>query len=204
MILLFFYMLDGEEYSEYVKNQTETNKRKIHRVFEYEENVKMLSNYIKTKIPTISNGICHGTRRGKEQDWFSKYLNCDIFGTEISETATKFPKTIQWDFHNIKDEWINNFDFIYSNSLDHSYDIPYCLSQWSKCLKNNGMLIICGTTAHHPLASKLTADIGGYTKKSIKETLTNIPHMNVIDTINPKKKKLIYLSWYYVIAQKSI
>ena len=66
------------------------------------------------------------------------------------------------------------------------------------------MLIICGTTAHHPLASKLTADIGGYTKKSIKETITNIPHMNVIDTINPKKKKLIYLSWYYVIAQKSI
>ena len=70
--------------------------------------------------------------------------------------------------------------------------------------ENNGLLIVCGTTVHHPLAYKLTAIIGGYAKKSIKETLTNIPQMNVIDTMNPKKKKLIYLSWYYVIAQKSI
>ena len=43
-------MLDDEKYSEYVKDQTEINKRKIHRVFEYEENVKMLSNYIKQKF----------------------------------------------------------------------------------------------------------------------------------------------------------
>ena len=46
----------------------------------------------------------------------------------------------------------------------------------------------CGSTAHHPLAFKLTAIIGGSTKKSIKEILTNISHINVIDTLNPKKK----------------
>ena len=129
-------MLDNDEYTKYVKTQTEANKKKLDRVFEYEENISMLSEYMQKKLPKIESGICHGTRRGKEQEWFSKYLSCDdVIGTEISDTATQFPKTIQWDFHNLKDEWKNHFDFIYSNSLDHSYDIPYCISQWTKCLK---------------------------------------------------------------------
>ena len=79
-------------------------------------------------IDTVEFGICHGTRRGKEQEWFRKYLGCGVIGTEISDTVEQFPHTIEWDFHETKAEWINSADFIYSNSLDHSYDPKKCLT----------------------------------------------------------------------------
>ena len=64
--------------------------------------MEYLSEYIRKNINIVKFGLCHGTRTGKEQEWFRKYLSCDVVGTEISETATQFPFTIQWDFHKSK------------------------------------------------------------------------------------------------------
>lgn len=69
-------------------------------------------------------------------------MNCDVIGTEISDTATQFENTIQWDFYDVKDEWIGKVDFIYSNSLDHSYDPEKALDAWMNCLTDNGVCII--------------------------------------------------------------
>ena len=107
-----------KNYDEYKKIQEEGNIQKIKCCWVLENNIKILSNYLTKYIEDIKFGICHGTRRGKEQEWFKKYLNIKdlkIVGTEISKTATLFPDTIQWDFHDVKEEWINNADFIYSN-----------------------------------------------------------------------------------------
>ena len=98
-------------------------------------------------INNIKFGLCHGTRRGTEQMYFTDLLNkaggqVDVIGTEISDTAVDFPNTIQWDFHHIKDEWIDNISFIFSNSLDHSYHPILCLSQWMKCLQPGGIIYL--------------------------------------------------------------
>ena len=111
-----------------------------------------LAEYIFNYNPEVSFGLCHGTRRGIEQQAFIdnfKIVNKEvkIIGTEIAEEASKrFPNTIEWDFHNVKDEWINNVDFIYSNSFDHSYDPEKCLSAWMSCLNNKGLCLIEWTT----------------------------------------------------------
>ena len=48
------YLKDGKfSYEEYKKIQTEGNKEKIDEVFEIEENIKMLSNYLKTNLNDI-------------------------------------------------------------------------------------------------------------------------------------------------------
>ena len=99
-------------------------------------------------ISSINFGLCHGTRTGKEQEWFRKYLNCDVIGTEISDTATQFPNTIQWDFHKSKPEWINSVDFIYTNSLDHTYSPDKALNTWMSCIKEKGFLIIEHSAGH--------------------------------------------------------
>lgn len=130
------------DYDKYKNVQVEGNKRKIENVWVLEDNIKFLSNYISKNIPKVEYGLCHGTRRGKEQEWFRKYLNCDVIGTEISDSAEKYPNTIQWDFHEIKPEWIDAVDFIYSNSFDHSYDPQKCLRGWMSCIKKNGLCII--------------------------------------------------------------
>ncbi|MDQ3534597.1 MAG: class I SAM-dependent methyltransferase [Bacteroidota bacterium] len=130
------------DYDKYKEIQTLGNKLKIENVWVLEENIMFLANYIKSKQEFTSFGICHGTRRGKEQEWFNKYLNCNVIGTEISDNANDYPNTIQWDFHEIKEEWISNVDFIYSNSFDHSFNPERCINNWIKCLKPNGLCIL--------------------------------------------------------------
>ncbi len=142
---------DGSfDYDWYKQVQTVGNKLKINVIWAIEENIIFLSDYIKKITGKPKFGICHGTRRGKEQEWFRKHLNCEVIGTEISDTAEQFPYTIQWDFHETKPEWINATDFIYSNSFDHSYDPHKCLNSWLSCLKRGGLCILEHSSVDEP------------------------------------------------------
>jgi hypothetical protein len=142
---------DGSfDYEKYRQIQTEGNRSKIEMVWVNERNIIFLSNYIRNMIGQPRFGICHGTRRGKEQEWFRKHLGCEVIGTEISDTAEHFPHTIQWDFHQIKPEWIEACDFIYSNAFDHSYDPEKCLDAWMGCLRKEGLCIIEHSSGHGP------------------------------------------------------
>ncbi len=136
------------DYGKYRQIQIEGNKRKIDTIWAREENIDFLSRYILEHIGTPKLGICHGTRRGLEQMWFSERLNCKVIGTEISDTAEQFPNTIQWDFHEIKAEWVGAVDFIYSNSFDHSYDPEKCLNAWMTCIRLGGLCIIEHSSPH--------------------------------------------------------
>ncbi len=151
-VVLHKYLKDDGsfDYKKYKKIQQEGNKNKIGNVWVIEENIEFLSDYIRNTIGQPKFGLCHGTRRGKEQEWFRKYLTCEVIGTEISDTATEFPYTIQWDFHETKPEWIDSVDFIYSNSFDHSYDPEKCLNAWMSCVRKGGLCIIEHSNAHGP------------------------------------------------------
>ncbi len=80
------------------------------------------------------------------------YMGCEVLGTEIADTALEFPHTLQWDMHEVKPEWRGSVDFIYSNSLDHSYDPRLCLNAWMGCLKPGGICVI----EHSPQHEKST------------------------------------------------
>ena len=197
---------DNFSYEKYKKIQEKGNKEKIDKIFEIEDNIKMLSDYLMKNISDIKFGLCHGTRRGKEQEWFRKYLKAEVIGTEISETANKFPYTIEWDFHKVKDEWIEKVDFIYSNSLDHSYDPKHCLKQWFRCLRKGGICIICFTTFHTPQYSN-ELDPSGFTKKGLTLLINEIAkESNVIlenylgGKKNPNLKNC--KDWEYFIIRK--
>ena len=155
--VLYSYLKDDGslDYERYRQIQIEGNKRKLGLFWVNEENIIFLSGYIKDHIENPRFGICHGTRRGKEQEWFRKYLNCEVIGTEISDTAEQFPHTIQWDFHDTKPEWIDEVDFIYSNSFDHSYDPEKCLDAWMSCVKKDGFCILEHSSNHEPFKNEL-------------------------------------------------
>tara|TARA_B100001564_G_C20552260_1_gene629676 strand:+ start:245 stop:874 length:630 start_codon:yes stop_codon:yes gene_type:complete len=110
--------------------------------------IRGLVSYIKDYNPDVSFGICHGTRRGVEQEEFNNTfeaidMNVNVIGTEIAKDAeTRFKNTIEWDFHEVKDDWSGNVDFIYSNSFDHSYDPEKALDSWMECLNDKGLCFI--------------------------------------------------------------
>jgi len=148
-VLYDFKKPDGSfDYERYKSVQMSGNKEKLNKVWVKEGNIKFLSDYIKQNVETPQFGICHGTRRGLEQEWFRKYLECEVIGTEISDTASQFSHTIQWDFHEVKQEWIGNVDFIYSNSFDHSFDPEKCINAWMSCLSPKGICILEHTSRH--------------------------------------------------------
>lgn len=135
---------DGFDLELYRKVQTEANKLKIKNQFVPEEHIAILSRYMLDQGAKPVTGICHGTRRGNEQVWFRQYLGpqAEVFGTEISDTATEFPHTIQWDFHEVDPAWLGKMDLVYSNSWDHAHDPERAFAGWISCLKPGGYLML--------------------------------------------------------------
>ncbi len=133
-------------YEEYQLAQIRGNKVKITNSFVDPISIDMICNYV-AKIQTPKFILCHGTRRGIEQQHFKESfgklnIDVDVLGTEISPTAVEFSNTIQWDFHDVKEEWISNVDIVYSNSIDHSYKPHDCLKAWMSCLNETGVCIL--------------------------------------------------------------
>lgn len=93
-------------------------------------------------------GICHGAKLGKENTWFQEKTGISFIGTDISIETNPEMNLINWDFHNVKEEWKDSVDIIYSNSLDHSYDPSHALRQWISCLKETGILVLEHTNCH--------------------------------------------------------
>ena len=56
--------------------------------------------------------------------------------------------TLIWDFHEIKKDWENKFDIIYSNSHDQAHDPEKALKNWIKSLKKGGLLFLEHSRGH--------------------------------------------------------
>lgn len=137
--------------AEYVAAQVRGNAKKLGQTWAREPTIAFLAAYLLKQLGVVGPGLCHGTRRGQEQAWFRQYLSSDtVFGTEIAPTATQFPDTIQWDFHEVKPGWLGAFDFIYSNSFDHAYDPEKALNAWMSCLRPSGLCLIEHSREHGP------------------------------------------------------
>ena len=144
-----------KNYDEYKDTQIYYNKKKIEHVWADEKTLEKISDFLIENTSTgIIKGICHGSRNGFEQNFFNK--NQDKFyviGTDISDTAENYKNSIIHDFHEEKKEWLNSFDFVYSNSLDQSFDPKKAVQTWLNQLKKDGFIIIEHTDQHGVIAS---------------------------------------------------
>jgi hypothetical protein len=137
-------IFEYKNYTEYINCQRDGYERKKERIWTIKENIKYLCDttlrgkYLRNDS---GRGLCHGVRTGKEVEWFIEYLpGWDIIGSEIGNTNSNY--IVQWDFNKENPVWKNKFDFIYSNSFDHSYDLKSTIKVWIQQLKINGLLIL--------------------------------------------------------------
>lgn len=128
-----------KDYDDYVAAQTHANVKKIDLVWVRKQTVETICSY----MPDAKMVLCHGTRNGREQQYFKTFLpKAEVIGTEISHTAKQFSMTVQHDFQNPKEEWINKCDIVYSNSFDHASEPTNCLNTWKNQISDNGRLYI--------------------------------------------------------------
>ena len=150
-----FKIYKYKNYDEYKDTQIFFNKQKINKVWADENTLKILSNFLKENIKSEKiKGLCHGSRNGFEQKCFINEIpNVEVIGTDISETANDYDNSIVHDFHDEKKEWIENFDFVYSNSLDQSYDPEKALNTWINQVKKDRYVIIEHSDQHGVISS---------------------------------------------------
>ena len=195
-------------YEEYVANQTEENKRKIENVWVHQTTMAAVVRWYRRHIGEPSKILCHGTRNGAEQLFFKRHTNnsIEVLGTEISETATQFDNTIQWDFTKQKPEWVGYWDIVYSNSFDHSPFPTETICEWRDQLNEKGLLVIdhsvwnsatnnkpdpvdCLDISFNELENLITSN--GMTIETRKPFKTNNDHANKVCD-----------SWFYFIRKK--
>jgi len=194
---------DSFDYDLYIKRQIAVNKHKLNQsgpMIGNQENGFMVQ-FAKHNTNPIKFGICHGTRRGNEQVSMGERFNIETIGTEISDNALQFPRTIQWDFHDIKEEWIDNTSIIYTNSFDHAFDPIYALGNWMRCIHKTGFIIMRAFNKDYtPTSPKYTkswdewtsgelygvsgyklADMHGFTAESVVKMVVHNHTQGVID-----------------------
>lgn len=166
-------LFGGFDYDRYKAVQIKGNIENTHLQWVNEETIRYISSYIRNVLGPVKFGLCHGTRRGLEQTIFRDELDCDVIGTEISPTAKDFPYTIQWDFHDVKPEWLSKCDFIYSNSWDHSYDPNKLFRAWFSCLRPGGLCFL-EHTKYHTAEGVTEMDPLGLEREELVELLNRI------------------------------
>ncbi|SDU37863.1 hypothetical protein [Stappia sp. ES.058] len=152
--LVDFYLHEYDNYEQYKQTQIQFNKKKIERIWSDETTLSTVADTIKTLLQKQDiSGICHGSRNGFEQSFFRKTCSFDCIGTDISETANQFDHSVEWDFHDENPDWIEKFDFVYSNSLDQSWKPRQALTTWLAQVQKGGVVVLEHTEAHGPKGS---------------------------------------------------
>jgi len=191
-------------YDEYKETQIRHNKRKISRVWADDVTLcrvidTVLGAY--EQCETIE-GLCHGTRNGFEQNFLN--ITCpkiNAIGTDISDTATEFDNTVQWDFHDVNPIWVSAFDFVYSNSLDQAWNPPLALSTWLNQLKKGGIVIIEHTESHGPLGAS-EMDPFGVKPTVLPYVLSEwFGHQISISHTRAKKSNKDIYAWLFVVKK---
>lgn len=148
-----FYLHKYSSYEEYARVQVHWNKVKLNNIWADEGTLKRVKDILVGEFGDTKkiNGICHGARNGFEQNFLrSLSENFNVIGTDISETAKDYDNSVQWDFHDVNPAWSESQDFIYTNSLDQSWQPHVAVETWLSQLNENGLLIIEHTHAHGP------------------------------------------------------
>jgi hypothetical protein len=148
-----YHLHKYSSYEEYKRIQVHFNKVKLNNVFADEATLIRVKNILFDEFGKKKKifGICHGSRNGYEQNFLRKLSSkLQVIGTDISETAKNYDNSFQWDFHVTNNDWKGSMDFIYTNSLDQSWQPDVAVETWLSQLKLNGLLIIEHTEVHGP------------------------------------------------------
>lgn len=144
----------------YRQEQIRANKEKLNWVWADERTLEVIAKDIEAH--GLTNGICHGARNGFEVGWFNKRLNNHTMGTDISETASKFPNMVTHDFHEERPEWIGAWDFVYTNSLDQAFEPRKALATWADQLTADGRIYIEHTMQHSAAGASAMDPFGAH------------------------------------------
>jgi SAM-dependent methyltransferase len=94
--------------------------------------------------------LCLGIRNGNEYFAFGRLrkivaqlMNTKVWGVDINPRVVHVgPDCYEADFNHLPLDWQGKFDLLYSNSLDHSFDLKETLSEWWRVARKDSYLVL--------------------------------------------------------------
>ena len=137
---------DYQNRSQYEKSQKGRHKLKKDKkkpLSYYQNHLKFFLSYIPNKND-IKSIICHGVRNDNEIDCFKKiFPGAEVFGTDINY-ENKNKNIFKYDFSKLPEEWNRKFNLVYSNAIDHCFDIDETLKEWKRVGTKYMVIIFSG------------------------------------------------------------
>lgn len=136
-------------YEQYIAVQKATVMKRGLGPYFCDLEMQRIAEWCRANQVQVQKGICHGARAGHECDELMRCMPlAKIIGTDLfphsgkSAAVESRTRVIKCDFNIQQLEWVNQFDLVYSNSLDHSNDPPSTLRVWLEQLSWNGALFV--------------------------------------------------------------
>jgi hypothetical protein len=137
---------DNEEYLARQRAGTKNRARHGWTTDATDAELELVSHWIHEHIPGAVAGLCHGAASGHEVDLLQEALpRCKVWGTDLSPLREDI---IEHDFHARVRKWLSRFDFVYSNSIDHSNNPQLAIRRWLEQVNQNGVLFLTWTYRH--------------------------------------------------------
>jgi len=94
----------------------------------------------KTEIESI---VCQGVRNGSEVATFrSIFPDCSVQGTDMFVKGNDPEGPLFCcDFSELPEVWEKRFDLLYSNSIDHVYNLDKTIKEWKRVTKKYMVLV---------------------------------------------------------------
>ena len=133
------YLGGFENYLTHQKKKFDLYKNTLNRDFENQVNYfYLLFKNIKLTNSNRIYSLCLGARTGAEVKAFRK-LNFFSIGVDINYPKNS-PYVVYGDFHKL-DFPDNSFDIIYSNCIDHCFDLKVFLSESKRLCNEDGIIL---------------------------------------------------------------
>lgn len=171
---------DYTNYENYIKHQKEKslNVKRIEKWLgeDWQPKVKMFTKHFKRNKEYINGrALCVCARTGQEVEALQE-LGLDAIGIDIVAYP---PLVIEADAHNLP--FTNEFDFVFSNSLDHSISPEVFLFEMQRVLKKGGygMLHLQITDEVDAYAENIILDVNDVLNLLDSEIIENRPIIDI-------------------------
>jgi len=129
------------EYEDYYNAQVKRHGAKLYKKRKELHYVQCADGIIDL-VNENSEMICIGTRNNHERDVWRKSMgpkNVRVFSLDIAPLSGA---DFIMDFNCLPEDWINKWDILFSNSLDHALDASDTFNKWLNVVKPNGLIIV--------------------------------------------------------------
>jgi len=167
------------DYQQYKRNQVQRAGRKWGSTT-FNDGIDTFDKEVESLVeePTVIG--CMGIRSGNEYTAFKeRFSSAKVYGVDIHPDVKKVGKNcFAYDFNHLPKEWAGKFDLLYSNSIDHAFDVGRTISEWVRVTKQGGYLCLrFAKTA----AGVSRTDIYGFEEGDIKDLFSEIETIKTWD-----------------------